>query len=244
MKTIKYIIFHLLIMSLTSSYATTWSDAEAIDPISGEKTAVKAIMSYGSYVYRWSSKFDGVIWPVIDENYIRLNKKSGYIAFGPDFEKIDDEQKAKVTQFLKESFNASAPLESHLDKVIWLERVYIARGVDAEQLIKIKCLLCYLTRNDIEASNVYRKSALKLIQKYLKNAKPSPYVTHLQIVAGFYSMLLGNNDQAKKYFTSAEKSKLGIENPEEEKGARKYFDSILEEIRSDEFKKEYYRKQG
>ena len=66
------IISLVMLLLLTGIvHATTWKPSEKTDPLTGEKVPAWEIMSYGSYIYKWPSKYDLVFWPLTDEGYIR-----------------------------------------------------------------------------------------------------------------------------------------------------------------------------
>lgn len=235
----KTILTIIITLFTTSSFATTWHETEVFDPISGESTKVQSIGSYGSYIYGWPSKYDAVYWPLTSENYIWFNSTSGYAAFGHDFESITEEEKERVTKFLKQNYDSENSPTTHIDKLTWLAKVYEARGADPEFVIRYYCLLSYLTRNDDEASSPYRQEALSRIIPHLATAKPSTYRAQLYLVAGFYSSLLetGEKDQ---YWDLAMKQDLGIEGPEEKKQAKEYLSTILQELKSEKYKGKYH----
>ncbi len=225
-------------LSTLPSLATTWFDDEAIDPISGETTKVQSIGSSGSYIYRWDSKYDAVYWPLTTEAYIRFNTNSGYIAFGSDFEEISTNEIQKVKMYLSENYDPKHLPQSHLEKLQWLEKIYSQRDTNDEFFIRHYCLLSYLHRNDKEKASQYRKTALKRIEKYLKTAEPSFYRSQLYIVAGFYSKLLGNDAKSEVFWTSPGRLNVDKETTDD---AMEYLEGILNSIKTEEYKKEYYR---
>jgi len=197
-------------------------------------------MSYGGYIYNWPSKYDAVFWPLTDSEFIRFNTMSGYIAFGSDFEDINENEKRLLIEFLKQNYNPDKPPISHIDKLTWLFEVYEVRGTDDEFKIRYYCLMSYLTRTNYNESSGYRKKALSLIDKYLISGKPSFYKAHLYVVAGFYSLLLENGSE-EKYWEKLTDSEFGIEDTEELKKSREYIDNMLKEIKSGEYKEEYFK---
>ena len=68
--------------------ATTWTPSEVTCPICHTKNKFRTIMSYGSYVYGWPSKFQMVYWPSTDESSVYTCKECHLSAFMWDFEKI------------------------------------------------------------------------------------------------------------------------------------------------------------
>ena len=96
----------MLLSALLSpdSRATTWGDAELTDPLTGEKVASQQILSYGSYIYDWPSKFDVVFWPLTAEEFICINPKNGYASFNDDFEEVPEDQREGLRKWLAEKF--------------------------------------------------------------------------------------------------------------------------------------------
>ena len=229
-------VFILFIMHAV--FATTWGISKAKDPISGQTIKVQSINSYGSYIYRWPSKYDGIFWPMTSPNYIRFNPASGYIAFGSDFEKINKDEIDRVSKLLKKNYDKSKAPKTHIEKVKWAQKVYKARGADEEMQIKFYCLLSYLTRNDKKESNKYKQKALDKINKYLKIAKPSDHRGHLYIVAGFYSSLLKSETDAAKYWDSPETFNVG--KSKHAKNSQKYLKELLDSIKNGKYKKIYF----
>ncbi len=232
----------LLAVALHSAHATTWFDDEATDPITGESITVQSIGSYGSYIYEWDSKFDAVYWPLTTESFIYFNTNSGYIAFGADFEEISTNDIQQVKAFLDQNYDPAHPPKSHIEKLQWLEQVYSHRKTDDTFEIRYYGLMSYLHRQDKETANTYRKIALEKIRVYLKTAKPSFYRSQLYGVAGFYSKLLGQNDDAELFWSSPERLNFDDETTE---AAKAYLDRILNSIQSDQFQAGYFGlKQG
>ena len=97
--------------------ATDWAETSIKDPISGKDAKVWDIISFGGYIYQWPSKYDGVYWPYTAEPHIRFSPESGYIAFGSDFSQIDDDEKRRVSKFLKENYKKDAPPKTHDEKL-------------------------------------------------------------------------------------------------------------------------------
>jgi len=78
----------LLALALSPAWATTWGDSKVLDPVTKTRISVHEPMSSGSYIYQWPEKSDQVFWPYTDPHWLWFNPKSGYVAFGDDFEKI------------------------------------------------------------------------------------------------------------------------------------------------------------
>lgn len=220
----------LALFICANAFGTTWGETKVTDPISGTKTKTYEINSYGSYIYSWPSKYHGIFWPLTDEKYIRFNQKSGYIAFGSDFEDIKEEDIQKIRDFLKENYDKKRPPETHIQKLRWLKEVQSARGSTPELEIKILCTIVYLSEDEeVESEN--RQSALRKIEEYISESKPSFYSAHLRVVAGYYFYLEDEKGKAEEYWDSVATSDLGIMDEEESKGSREYLVGIVSELK-------------
>jgi uncharacterized protein (DUF2225 family) len=69
-------------------FATTWAEKEFNCPVCATKNTFRVIMSYGSYIYGWPSKYQLVYWPVIDVNSVYCCKKCYLSLFMWDYEDL------------------------------------------------------------------------------------------------------------------------------------------------------------
>ncbi len=198
--------------------ATTWGPKEKVDPISGDKTTVAVILTYGNYIYDWPSKYDMVFWPLTDENWIWFNPKSGYAAFGDDFEKLSDEEKKTLTDWLAKNYNSAQLPKSHEEKLAWLEKVYSLRQMNDDFWCLFYRLMAYVHGKDEEKSTAYVKKALPLLLKKLeKNPEGTERIECLYLL-GEYHRRIGENEKAKGYFQQAKTAKYKDENGKEQVG--------------------------
>ena len=131
----------------TFTAATNWKESTAKDPISGKIVTIHQIVSRGSYVYFWPSKYDAVYWPITDPRFVRFAPESGYIAFGRDFAYIGSDAKKRVAAFLKQNYHPEIPPTTYVEKLNWLARVYEVRGADDDFWLSYHCLRAYKSRN-------------------------------------------------------------------------------------------------
>jgi tetratricopeptide (TPR) repeat protein len=189
--------------------ATTWVNGKRIDPISGDEVIVKEIASYGSYIYRRPSKFDLVFWPLTDEKWIWLNSKSGYAAFGSDFEGLKDAEKLKLKKWLAENYDAAKPPVSHEEKLAWLEQVYAQREMSEYFWCRFYRLMAYVHRkNKNEKKSLrYVNLALPLLKKAII-AKPKD-IRNIEVLylLGEYNRRIGKIENSRAYFEKAKAAK-------------------------------------
>ena len=208
----------VLLLVAGTSHATTWARVEKTDPLSGEKVPAYGIMSYGSYIYHWPSKYDLVFWPLTAEQWICLNPKNGYAAFNNDFEKLSTEEKEKLRKWLKKNYKPSKAPKSHREKLAWLERVYRQRKMDDEFWSRFYRLMAYVHRGDKKTSMAYVKKAIPLLQKKLeRDPKGVDRIATLYLL-GEYSRRTGRKKEAKDYFEQVRKAKYKDRDGKEKTG--------------------------
>ena len=224
--------------------ATDWAETSIKDPISGKDAKVWDIISFGGYIYQLPSKYDGVYWPYTAEPHIRFSPESGYIAFGSDFSQIDDDEKRRVSKFLKENYKKDAPPKTHDEKLDWLEKVYRARRATDEFWLRYHCVRAYRARSNKEASDPHRKNAVKIAEKLSKKLEPGFEGARVLFVLGSYSHMLGDAKKAEERFEKLSAMTWEQKDPEADSSEDiiKYFSRLADEIASDRYKLEYLPK--
>ncbi len=91
----------LLVLSLSArASATTWAPAEVECPVCKTKNTFLEVMSYGSYIYSWPSKYQLVFWPLIDSPVLYSCKNCRLTAFMWDFREVPKEKHAEMRKQL------------------------------------------------------------------------------------------------------------------------------------------------
>jgi hypothetical protein len=198
------VVISLIILTAGGSlYATTWARTSKVDPISGESVTVHEYASYGNYIYDWPSKYDLVFWPLTDENWIWLNPKNGYAAFGGDFESLSEENTERLRAWLSENYTDQRAPESHEDKLLWLEKVYAQRNMDDDFWCRFYRLMAYTFREDEATSTAYVRKAMPLLKKKLQTNPEGFDKIQLLYLLGEYHRRLGDRKDARRYFAQA-----------------------------------------
>lgn len=191
----------LTLLFCGSAGAVVWDPSEKTDPLTGEKVPAAEVVSFGDYVYDSPSKYDLVFWPLTDWHFICLNPKNGYAAFNSDFEKLSDEEKVALTDWLAKNYNPAQPPKSHKDKLAWLEKVYGQRRMDDEFWCRFYRLMAYVHREDEKTSLAYVQKAMPFLQKKLGlNPKGIDRLNVLYLL-GEYHRRLGEARTAEEYFS-------------------------------------------
>jgi hypothetical protein len=215
----KYILAFLTLLMLTgTAYATTWSEVQKTDPLTGEKVPAYAITSYGSYIYGWPSKYDLVFWPLTDERWICLDPKNGYAAFNDNFETLSADEKTTLRQWLAENYTPEEAPKSHKGKLAWLEKVYRQRQVDDDFWSRFYRLMAYIHRDDAKKSLEYVRKVLPLLEAKLETGVKDIKRLEVLFLLGEYNRRLGNTEKAKAFFAEVKTATYKDEDGTEKTG--------------------------
>jgi tetratricopeptide (TPR) repeat protein len=213
------------------TFATTWAPSEKTDPLTGEKVSAQEIMSYDSYIYNWPSKYDLVFWPLTDENWICLNPKNGYAAFNDDFERLSDEEKKVLTDWLAKNYKPAQPPTSHKEKLAWLEKVYGQRKMNDDFWCRFYRLMAYIDRDDVNRSLAYVQKALPLLKRSLDQDPKGTDRLEVLYLLGEYHRRLGESKKAEEYFGQVKDVRYKDEEGKEQVG-HPYFAKLVQDRQS------------
>ena len=209
--------------------ATTWAESKVRDPVSGKHLEVQEPMSSGSYIYSWPGKEDQVFWPMTNESWLWFNPKSGYGAFGNDFEKLEGAALDRVKAWLAANYDRRRPPGTRLERLAWLEQVYGQRGMDEDFWCFFYRLMAFEYSQDDPAKSLgYVKKAMPMIERLLANpASDDARITFLYLL-GEYNRRLGNLDASRSYFDQAKSAPYKNEEGKTLVGSP-YFVKLIEE---------------
>jgi hypothetical protein len=223
---LKYLYIFILFLAFNVS-ATKWSESSVDDPIkSGSKCLVSDVVSSGGYVFNWPSKYDQIFFPYTSSSAIWFCKDSGYISFMGDFDNITEEEKAKISTYLKA--NPQQNIRSLLSKLKLIEKIYSFRTIPLELSNKNKRILAYLyeQKEKFEVANNYRRSALIEIYELLKTDLTKYKRLEYLYVASNYERQFGNISNSNKMIVTLQKDIENIRD-EELKGFGNYLSKLL-----------------
>ncbi len=217
----------LILLFVGNLFATTWAPSELTDPLSNEKVPSQDVMSYGSYIYDWPSKYDLVFWPYTAERWITLNPKNGYAAFNSDFENLKNNEKDRLSRWLAENYELSKAVKSHIEKLEWIEKIYSNRNMDDDFWGRFYRLMAF-KQEDQEKSLIYVEKAMVLLKKKLDEKPRGIDAIQVYYLVGEYSRRLGDKEAAILYFEKVKNTKYKDKDGEEKKG-HPYFVSLVED---------------
>ena len=97
---VAFIVLSLAVAGL----ATTWGKTPTPCGLCGKSVDTESIMSYGSYIYGWPSKYQLIFWPATESRSLYHCKHCGFTALMGDFKKIPKEKKKAVGKAVKPLF--------------------------------------------------------------------------------------------------------------------------------------------
>jgi hypothetical protein len=204
MKTILLVVLLASTFVITPAGATTWTDSKVKDPVSGKSVKVHVPMSSGSYIYSWPGKEDQVFWPATDENWLWFNPKTGYAAFGDDFEELAGAELMRVRTWLAAHYDKAHPPKSRLEKLAWMEKVYAQRDMDEEfWCFYYRFMAFEHAETDPARSLEYVRKALPMLEKELLGTQEDFERLVTLYLVGEYHRRLGDTVRSRDFFDQA-----------------------------------------
>ena len=208
MKRIIFILGIFFILSLRVN-ATSWGRMERTCPICNHKQTYYIVISWGTYVYYWESKYQYVYWPLTESRSIYSCQECHFSSYMWDFDSIPDNKIIPLKQYL-----ATVKLEKEQEGYIYIPtttRLEIAENV-YKILERNENFWCRFYRvmgyhydeekNAIQAK-ASRVKALNIAKDMLSD---SLYAEQKKesffIIAAMYNFI-GNKDSALIYLDSA-----------------------------------------
>ncbi len=179
--------------------ATSWNEIQVVDPINQETLTVSESTGWSAQIYQQPSKTDQVFWPFTDSRWLWFNPASGYIAFGIHFRDLEPGQGVSLRTWLARHYDPQRQPATRLERLLWAERMYQARGMEAGFWNHFYRLMAFETRHDPELSRTYVAKALPLLQASLADdANPRQTLASLYLLSEYHRRL-GNEAESRAY---------------------------------------------
>jgi uncharacterized protein (DUF2225 family) len=227
----KKLAFFVSIIALSFSTicpATSWGNAEVDDPINPSyKCKVHQAVSTGGYIYRLPSKYDQVFWPLTEQNGIWHCERTGFTALIDDFQNITPDERKSIARYLKSHYKDSVSTKGEL---LLLEACYALRQTDERFKIRLLRVLAYQYQESgaLDKANLYRKKALKRIQKSLKGTISENQKLEYLYVAANYTRLFGDATTSDRYIRALNAA-IGQLQDKELSGFAEYLSDLVKE---------------
>jgi hypothetical protein len=73
-------------MAAAVASATTWAPTDVECPLCGTTNEFQGVMSFGTYIFSWPSKFELIFWPTTENEFIYSCRECHYTSFMYDFD--------------------------------------------------------------------------------------------------------------------------------------------------------------
>ena len=182
--------------------ATTWAEKEFVCPVCKTKNTFGVIMSYGSYIYGWPSKYQYIYWPLTDSHVLYSCKKCYLSLLMWDFDKTPQDKLQEVQNALKGveikgDYNryTDIPMSKRLEAA---EKVYAALQKDDDfwlEFYRVKGYH-YAAEKDQAKADEARKKALDLATRMLNEKEPATAKKELWLISGAMKHFLDDDKGA------------------------------------------------
>jgi hypothetical protein len=232
----------------TPAAMTKWMPTDIVCPVCQTKNRFMTVLSYGSYVYQFPSKYELIFWPYTDSLGWYSCEHCHYSAFMSDFETLPKEKIAEITEALKtislpaqKESGPGSPAEappylalSVSSRMIAAEKIYqILKGYSDEFWSHFNRILGYQLASggkSAEAAEA-RQKALKITEKLLQDKTRQGERKELLYICGAMQHFLKNDQAATKAFQEA--AALKYSNPKLEADRNKGYDEYLSKLISE-----------
>jgi hypothetical protein len=189
--------------------ATTWLPRKVTCPLCGTVNTFSSVMSWGTYIYEWPSKYQYVFWPYTDENVAYSCKKCRLTCFMGDFAKVPAEKHdalrralAGVTFSGQYGDYSKIPMSRRLEVA---EKVYSTLGKDDRSWCHFYRVMGYHYGEESlpEKAAGSRRKALALARKMLQEQGNKGIAKELLLISGAMKRLLDDEAGALEDFRAA-----------------------------------------
>jgi hypothetical protein len=223
--------------------ATTWGEQEFTCPVCKTKNTFLVVMSYGSYIYQWPSKFELIFWPLTDSPTVYTCKKCHVSAFMWDFDGLPQEKHAELRKRLEgfkldytgertEHYKGAEYLRiPSTQRLLAAEQTYQVLGRDDEFWCRFYRTLGnhYESHKQQAQADEARRKALAIAERMLADKARAGERKELLFITGAMRHFLRDDQGALKDFREAEGLKYESREmgPEKSKNYDAYLSDLL-----------------
>ena len=220
--------------------AITWAPGTTECPLCGKTVPVQRVASYGSYVYRYPSKYQLVFWPHTDSLSFYFCPDCHYSAFMGEFAKLPKEKLPAVKDAVAK-LKKPQPKKSY-DEIPIDYRLGIA-GAAGRVLGRDDLYWCHFERvlgyhlaklGQKDAAKAARLRSLALAQKLLKANAPEPSKKELVFLIGAMQHFTGQKPEALATLAKVKDTPVepkGKMKEEQQKNFGEYLDELAHSLR-------------
>lgn len=192
--------------------ATTWAPTTVECPVCHTKNSFNSVMSYGSYIYSWPSKFQNIFWPATDGSSLYTCKHCYLTLFMWDYEKLPASKVEDVRHVLQ-GVTLDSKFEQYTEismtkRLTIAEKVYSVLGKDDQFWSWFYRVEGYhfAREKSPEQAKIARAKALEYTRKLLDDPANAGRRKELLLTTGSMHHFLGDDDAARNDFGDALRS--------------------------------------
>jgi len=172
-------------------------------PVCKEQISVLELVSWGSYIYDWPSKYDLIYAPYNDPQFVWICPQCGYAQVAKYFSDISQDQSESLKAFLGSQWKPKSPnditADTRFEQAILVNK-FLEKDEDFWTWF-YRVLICYYRQADPERAKDYARAEIELLMKN-KGHFEIPEKSR-EYLLGEYNRLVGNDDLARRYLIRA-----------------------------------------
>jgi len=187
-------------------------EEKCLCPVCDKEIAVLGVVSFGSYVYEYESKYDLIFFPYDDPGFIWMCPHCGYAQAAKYFTVLSQKEKNRLKDFLSAKWKPASPndisikgpndvsaIETRFNQAILVNK-FLEKDDNFWAWFN-RVLIFHYRKIDTEKAKTLAIVERELLQKN-KGEFESPKKQRAYLL-GEYNRLIGDNKLAQKYFYQA-----------------------------------------
>ena len=194
----------------TVCLATTWCPVDKECPFCGTVSTYYEIMSYGSYIYEYPSKYEYIFWPFIEGKILFCCKKCWFTAYSWDFDSIPQGKKPGIKKILDKlavwETNGAYTVVPMYYRLKIAEEIYKLYGRNDEfwcHFYRVKGYHLEIEEKFQEAAEARRK-AIEIAERMIENKHNEGIYKELLYITGAMKYKLDDEQGALQDFKKAQ----------------------------------------
>ena len=225
----------ILLLPAFSPTRTTWADKEVDCPVCETKNTFQTPASWGSYIYRWPSKYQYIFWPTTHRNFIYTCSSCRLSMYMWDFEKFPKEKfkglEKKLTA-LKMDEAEHYYLVPMSQRLAAAEITYTALKKDEEFWCKFYRIKGYHldAEGNEEGAKEARGATLETLTQMMDDKTNAARKKELLFTAGSMRHFMGESKAALADLEAAAKLTYGHGDAKQAKNLDTYLSEVIEDF--------------
>lgn len=234
---IRAAVFAAVLGAAAVASATTWAPEDVECPLCGKANEFQSVMSYGTYIYNWPSKFELIFWPDTESEVLYSCRNCKFTCFMYDFEdppaeKVDALREAAAEADFGGDFNSYTDIPMTV-RLAAAQKIYRVLKRDDYFWCRFYRVVGYHAAAEglTEEAATARGEALAIAEGLMEDEGRAGERKEFMLITGAMRYLRGDEAAARADFEAA--LAISYDNPELEaennEGYDGYLTALLEE---------------